>query len=94
MTLNELLASQTAAGARYRAATEELHDALVDLGGIDAALMNGTCDYARDVRSFHDLPQNLGRLAHPKYAQANLLADWNDEIAARRNAILAKFNKG
>jgi hypothetical protein len=45
VNLSELPTAQTKAGARYRAATEELHTALIDLGAIDAALQSGAVVY-------------------------------------------------
>jgi hypothetical protein len=95
MTLNELLSARDAAGQRYAAAVGQLQAALIELGGIDAALAAGAggFDGGPDVRSFHDLPQNLGTLAHPVFAPADLLTDWNDEIKARRDELIKELSK-
>jgi hypothetical protein len=90
MTLDELLEARAAAGARYAAATGELHEALVELASLDLVLMSDGSghDGRVDMRTFFDLPQNLGTLAHPKFAPLDGITCWRDEIKARRDAIL------
>jgi hypothetical protein len=43
------------------------------------------------VRTFFDVPQNLGTLAHPVFAPADTVTCWRDEIKSRRDELLAKF---
>jgi hypothetical protein len=89
MKLDELLKNHAAAGARYAAATAALHESLVELASLDAVLASDTSGHhERPVRTFFDVPQNLGTLAHPKFAPADILRDWRDEIKFRRDAIL------
>jgi hypothetical protein len=87
MKLGDLLKQRTTAGERYRNATDELHDALIELAALDAVLANR----GEHMRTFFDLPQNLGTLAHPVFAPANTIECWRDEIVARRNELLAHF---
>jgi hypothetical protein len=92
MKLDELLKTHAAAGARYTAATAELRAALIELAAIDAVLENDSSGHhERPVRTFFNVPQNLGTLAHPKFAPADILRDWRDEIKARRDELLHSF---
>jgi hypothetical protein len=92
MTLQEILEKRAAAGARYAAATGELHDALIELASIDAVLESDMSGHHElPVRTFFNLPQNLANLQHPIFAPADTVTCWRDEIAARRNGLLAKF---
>ena len=92
MDLNELLEKRAAAGARYRNATDALHDSLIELAAIDAVLASDASGHSeRPLRTFFDVPQNLGTLAHPIFAPADTVTCWRDEIAARRDELLGKF---
>ena len=92
MNLEELLEARSAAGERYRNATDEMHDALVELAAIDAVLASDASGHhERPVRTFFDAPQNLGTLAHPVFAPVDTLTCWRDQIKARRDELLAKF---
>jgi hypothetical protein len=92
MTLDELLKKRFTAGLEYTRATVELHDALIELAAIDAVLASDASGHhERPVRTFFDLPQNLGTLAHPLYAPADTVMCWRDEIKARRDELLARM---
>jgi hypothetical protein len=92
MKIDELLEKRAAAGERYAAATGELHTALIELAALDAVLASDTSGhFERPVRTFFDVPQNLANLAHPKFAPADMTTCWRDQIAARRDELLAKF---
>jgi hypothetical protein len=93
MDIKQLLDARDVAGARYTAAVAELHDSLIEIGGIDEALENRMIDGRNDFRTFFNLPQNLGTLAHPVYAPLDAVTCWRDEIKARRDEILATFNR-
>jgi hypothetical protein len=95
MKLEDLLEQRTAAGARYKAATDELAAALIELGALDAALAARSVDPNENpLRTFFDLPQNLGTLAHQTYAPADTVTCWRDEIKARTNELLAQLRPG
>jgi hypothetical protein len=96
MTLEELLEAQAAAGQRYAAATNELHDSLIELSALDAVLMSEGSghDGSIDMRTFFDVPQNLGTLAHPKFAPVDTIVCWRDQIKARRDELLAAMEAG
>lgn len=89
MNLDELNQSRIAAGARYRAATDELHVSLIELAALDGAVANKTGRV--DIPGFFNLPQNLGSLAHPEFAPADTVGCWRDQIVARLNELLAQF---
>jgi hypothetical protein len=93
MTLEKILETHAAAGSRYAAAAGELHDALIELSALDAVLMSeGSGHDGRiDMRTFFDVPQNLGTLAHPKFAPLDGITCWRDEIKARRDELLASL---
>ena len=92
MTIDDILEKRAAAGERYRNATDELHDALVELAAVDAVLASDASGHhEQPVRTFFNLPQNLGTLAHPLYSPANTVTCWRDEIKVRRDELLAKF---
>jgi hypothetical protein len=92
MKLDEILEKRASAGERYRNATGETHAALVELAALDAVLASDASGHhERPVRTFFDVPQNLGTLAHPVFAPANTVECWRDQIAARRDELLAKF---
>jgi hypothetical protein len=92
MTVAQLLAARTTAGARYVAAVAELHAAFVDLAAIEGALANGNVDYSEDVITFGPaLPQNISNLfAHPIYAPIDPLDDWSVEFKQARDAYIAQ----
>ncbi len=92
MTFEELLKARTAAGERYRNVTKELHDSLIELAALDAVLDNSGAEHP--LRTFFDLPQNLGVLAHPTFAPADTVTCWRDEIAARRDELIAALARG
>lgn len=87
MNLDELQQSRIAAGARYKAATDELHDSLIELAALDAVLANR----GEHLRTFFDAPQNLSTLAHPTFAPADTVACWRDEIKVRTNELLRQI---
>ena len=92
MKLDGLLEKRAAAGARYAAATDELHDSLVELAAIDAVLeSDASGHHERPLKTFFNLPQNLGTLAHPVFAPADTVTCWRDEIRDRTTALLGKF---
>jgi hypothetical protein len=95
MVLDELLEAHAAAGERYRNATDETHAALVELTAIDAVLASDASGYhERPVRTFFDVPQNLGTLAHPKFSPIDPAICWRDEIKERRDELLAAMEAG
>jgi hypothetical protein len=90
MTLTELNEAHALAGSRYAAAAKELHKALIELAALDAVLeSDASGHHERPVRTFFNLPQNLGTLAHPKFAPLDGITCWRDEIKARRDELLA-----
>jgi hypothetical protein len=92
MKLDELLETRAAAGARYAAATDELHDACVELAALDEVLASDASGCSeRPVRTFFNVPQNLGTLAHPVFAPADTVTCWRDQIKARRDELLNSF---
>ncbi|HEY8007172.1 MAG TPA: hypothetical protein VIE66_10355 [Methylocella sp.] len=86
MKLEDLLEQRTAAGERYRNATDELHVSLIELAALDAVLANR----GEHIRTFFDLPQNLGTLGHPTYAPADTVTCWRDEIKVRTTELLSE----
>jgi hypothetical protein len=84
--ISDLRVSRDAAGARFRAAAEELHQAFVDLAALDQALANGNVGGEHLQTLGH--PPDPWSLAHPKFAPYQPV-NWNDEIQARRNAYIA-----
>jgi hypothetical protein len=84
--VSDLQAARDAAGARFRAAVEELHLAFVDLAALDHALASGNVG-AEPLATLGHLP-DLWSLAHPKYAPYQA-ANWNDEIQAMRDRYVA-----
>jgi hypothetical protein len=91
MTLDEIMKKRFTAGLEYTRATVELHDALVELAALDAVLESESSGHHdRPVRTFFNLPQNLGTLAHPLYAPADTVMCWRDEIAGSLRLVLSR----
>ena len=86
--IQDLRASRDAAGARFRAAVEELHEAFVDLAALDHALANGHVNVGAEPLQTLGQPPDLWSLAHPKYCPYQP-ANWNDEIKAKRDQYIA-----
>jgi hypothetical protein len=84
--VSDLRLSRGAAGARFRAAAEELHLAFVDLAALDQTLANGNIGGEQLQTLGH--PPDLWSLVHPKYAPYQA-ANWHDEIFAIRDRYLA-----
>jgi hypothetical protein len=84
--ISDLRATRDAAGARFAAAVDELHQAFVDLAALDRTLANGNVGAEQLQTLGH--PPDLWSLAHPKYAPYQA-ANWNDEIAAKRDRYIA-----
>ena len=90
MDLPTLLSARDTAGARYAKAVAEMHDALIDLGGIDEALENRRVP----LLTFFHLPQNLGTLAHPTFAPANTAVDWREKSTQGAMKLSRRLNNG
>jgi hypothetical protein len=84
--VRDLEAARDAAGARFRAAAEELHLAFVDLAALDHVLANGNIGAEQLATLGH--PPDLSTLVHPVYAPFKP-ANWNDEIHAMRDHYTA-----
>jgi hypothetical protein len=84
--VSDLKAAREGAGARFRAAAEELHWAFVNLAALDQTLANG--NVANEELKTLGHPPDLWSLAHPKYAP-HKPANWNDEIQAMRDRYIA-----
>jgi hypothetical protein len=84
--VSDLQAAREAAGARFRAAAEELHLAFVDLAALDHVLANGNIGGEQLATLGH--PPDLWSLVHPVYAPFKP-ANWNDEIQATRDRYIA-----
>jgi hypothetical protein len=82
----DLQAAREAAGARFKAAAEELHWAFIDLAALDRALANA--NVANEELQTLGHPPDLWSLAHPKYAPYKP-ANWHDEIHAMRDRYVA-----
>ena len=92
--ISDLRASRDAAGARFRAAVQELHEAFVDLAALDHALANGHVDpIPIEPLQMLGEPPDLWSLAHPKYCP-HQPANWKDEIQAKRDRYIAAATKG
>src|SRR6267142_2577333 len=89
--ISDLRASRDAAGARFRAAVEELHLAFIDVAALDQTLANGNIGAEQLQTVGH--PPDLWSLAHPKFAPFKP-ANWNDEIQAMRDRYIAAAMKG
>jgi hypothetical protein len=87
----DLQAAREAAGARFRAAVDELHLAFVDLAALDQTLANGNVGAEQLQTLGH--PPDLWSLAYPKFAPYQP-ANWHDEIFAIRDRYLAAATKG
>lgn len=92
MTLSELQAAQTTAGARYAAALDEFLAAFVDLAALDAALSNGNVNPHRSdpVRSFGRIVERH-ELAHPVFAPHETPRLVHDDVIAARDAYINRF---
>lgn len=87
-TANDLRNSRTLAGARYAAALVELHESLIDLAALDAALSNRNISNS-PVPTFGPLPADLRELYHPEFSPAPAsVPRITDEIAAKRNVYV------
>jgi hypothetical protein len=89
--ISDLQAAREAAGARFRAAAEELHLAFVDLAALDHVLANRNVNVDADHLATHSAlgsPPDPWSLAHPKYAP-HKPANWNDEIQTTRDRYIA-----
>jgi hypothetical protein len=88
-TLEGLLIQRDTAGARYAAAVQELHDAYVDLAGLDIALANssvgGGLVHGFPPDSLAALPEIL---RHQSYATGAALPDWRDTVRARGDQLV------
>jgi hypothetical protein len=95
MTLQEILEKRAVAGARYAAATGELHDSLIELAALDEVLASSRAgfDGAPNVRTFVGMIQNLAQFSHPKFAVVDPAICWREEVKARRDAILAQIEE-
>ena len=92
--ISDLRATRDAAGARFRAAVDELHQAFVDLAALDQAWTNGNVQaLANSNVAGEDLatlghPPDAWSLSHPRFAPYQP-TNWNDEIQAKRDAYIA-----
>jgi hypothetical protein len=86
--VSDLHDARNAAGARFRAAADELHWAFVDLAALDHVLANGNPIFGGEQLQTLGAPPDLWSLAHPVYAP-HKLANWNTEIEAIRERYLA-----
>jgi hypothetical protein len=95
MTLDEILETHAAAGARYRNATDELRDSFVELAALDEVLASSRAgfDGAPNVRTFTGMIQNLAQFSHPKFAVVDPAICWREEVKGRRDAILAQIEE-
>ena len=83
--LSDLRATRDAAGARFKAAVEEFHQAFVDLSALDQTLASGV---AGEQLQTLGPPPDYWCLVHPKFAPFQG-GNWNDEIQTRRDAYIA-----
>jgi hypothetical protein len=92
MTLDQLKAAQTAAGARYAAAVKEFHASFVDLAALDITLSNANIGAEGGARSFAAIPQRHEH-SHPIFAPHDTVTI-GDEINAARDAYISEFTAG
>lgn len=86
--VSDLQAAREAAGARFRAAVDELHWAFINLAALDHVLANGNVNVGAEQLQTLGHPPDLWSLAHPKYAP-HKPANWNDEIQTTRDRYIA-----
>jgi hypothetical protein len=86
-SISDLRASREAAGQRFAAAVEELHQAFVDLAALDQALANG--HVAGETLQTLGEPPDPWSLAHPRFAPHQPRWNWNTEVQAKRDEIIA-----
>lgn len=91
VTLTDLLNSHSLAGARFRAAADELRAAFVELAALDATLRNPGINPHGTPVTFEIDPQMLNEIRHPVFGPPDIKTDFKKQIETRRDELERAF---